>query len=92
MAGSLGFPPGKPRPASNALLADSLDMLADALIYALGLFALGNLGVLLAAIPVRWNQSPIPDIVIGLAIAMVVIRPAWHIVREVRNLLQAVAE
>ncbi len=151
---------------SVALLADSLDMLADAMIYALGLFALGraphwrvraamtsgifqmtlgigiavqaiwrffadtvpdvttmgifgvlaliantisfillaryrdgdinmratwictrndmigNVGVLLAAGLVSWLQSPIPDVVIGLIIAVVVIRSAWHVVRE----------
>jgi len=151
---------------STALLADALDMLADALIYALGLFALGraahwrvkaalasgifqlllgvgvaiaavgrfmevglpntatmalfgalalianticfvllsryrdgdinmratwicsrndmigNVGVLVAAGLVLWLQSPIPDIVIGLMIAAVVIHSAWRIVVE----------
>lgn len=153
---------------SAALLADSLDMLADAIIYALGLFALGravhwraraaltsgvfqlllgigvaieaiwktvtnglpdvatmglfgviallantvcflllsrfrdgdinlratwicsrndmigNIGVLVAAGLVMWLGSPIPDIVIGLLIAAVVIRSAWQIVIEAR--------
>ncbi len=153
---------------STALLADSLDMLADALIYALGLFALGraahwraraalasglfqlalgtgvavqamarvfvdglpdtatmglfgilalavnsvcfllllrfrhgdinlratwvcsrndmigNLGVLLAAGLVIWFDSLWPDIIIGLMIALVVIRSALHIVAEAR--------
>jgi cation diffusion facilitator family transporter len=151
---------------STALLADSLDMLADAIVYALGLFALGrarhwraraaltsgvlqlllgvgvaveaswkllvdalpdavtmglfgviallanttcflllarfrdadinlratwicsrndmlgNVGVLLAAGMVTWLGSPLPDIVIGLLIAAVVIRSAWRIVVE----------
>ncbi len=151
---------------STALLADSLDMLADALIYALGLFALGraahwraraaltsgifqlllglgvaaeaiwkmavnglpdaatmglfgviallantacflllarfrngdinlratwicsrndmlgNIGVLVAAGMVTWLGSSIPDIVIGLLIAAIVIHSAWHIIGE----------
>ena len=153
---------------STALLADSLDMLADALVYALGLFALGrathwraraaltsgtfqlllgvgvagealwktladglpdaatmglfgalallantacflllarfrdgdinlratwicsrndmlgNIGVLVAAGMVAWLDTPIPDIVIGLLIAVVVIRSALRIVVEAR--------
>jgi cation diffusion facilitator family transporter len=157
---------------STALLADSLDMLADALIYALGLFALGrarhwrvraaftsgifqlllglgiafeaiwkmvanglpdaatmglfgaiallantlcfllltrfrngdinlratwicsrndmigNVGVLFAAGMVTWFGSPIPDIMIGLLIAAVVIRSAWRIVIEAKEELQ----
>jgi cation diffusion facilitator family transporter len=157
---------------STALLADSLDMLADALIYALGLFALGraahwraraaltsgifqlllgfgvaiealwkavadglpdvatmglfgviallantlcfvlltrfrdgdinlratwicsrndmigNIGVLLAAGLVMWLGSPVPDIVIGLLIASVVIHSAWKIVIEAKKELQ----
>ena len=156
---------------STALLADSLDMLADAIIYALGLFALGrvshwraraaltsgvfqlllgsgiavealwkmlagglpdaatmglfgvlallantvcflllarfrdgdinlratwicsrndmigNIGVLVAAGMVTWFASPIPDIVIGLLIAAVVIRSAWRILVEARRVL-----
>lgn len=151
---------------STALLADSLDMLADALIYALGLFALtrathwrvraalssgifqltlgigiaiesttrifvndlpdtatmglfgilalvanticfvlltrfrgsdinlratwicsrndmlGNAGVLIAAGLVQWLNSSWPDIIIGLMIALVVIRSALNISRE----------
>jgi len=153
---------------STALLADSLDMLADALIYALGLFALGrarhwrvraaftsgifqlllgvgvaieaiwktvagvvpdaaamglfgviallanttslllltrfrdgdinlratwicsrndmigNIGVIIAAGMVTWLGSPLPDIVIGLLIAAVVIRSAWRVMIEAR--------
>ncbi len=154
---------------STALLADSLDMLADALIYALGLFALGramhwrsraaltsavlqgllgllvgvqaiahfftpvlpdsalmlwfgsialvansicfilltrfrygdinlratwlcsrndmigNIGVLLAAGLVVWLESPLPDVIIGLAIAGVVLYSAWGIGMEAFN-------
>jgi Co/Zn/Cd efflux system component len=44
----------------------------------------GNLGVLLAAGLVMWIGSPVPDIVIGLLIAAVVIRSAWRIVVEAR--------
>ena len=158
---------------STALLADSLDMLADAVVYALGLFALGrashwraraaltsgvlqlllglgvaveaiwkmvagslpdaatmglfgaialvantlccllplrfrdgdinlratricsrndmigNLGVLLAAALVIWTRSPLPDIVIGLLIAAVVVHSAWRIVNEARVQLRS---
>ena len=158
---------------STALLADSLDMLADALIYALGLFALGrakhwraraaltsgtfqlllglgiaaeaiwktvdnglpdtatmglfgalalvantvcflllarfqdgdinlratwicsrndmigNVGVLVAAGMVMWLDSPLPDIVIGLTIAAVVINSAWRIIAEANKELQS---
>jgi len=158
---------------STALLADSLDMLADAVVYALGLFALGrashwraraaltsgilqlllglgvaveavwkmvadslpdaatmglfgaialvantlcflllarfrdgdinlratwicsrndmigNLGVLLAAALVIWTGSPLPDIVIGLLIAAVVVNSAWRIVNEAKGQLRS---
>ncbi|NNG12774.1 MAG: cation transporter [Halobacteria archaeon] len=158
---------------STALLADSLDMLADALIYALGLFALGraahwrsrvalgsglfqlalgigvaghamakvfvdglpdtgtmgffgalalvvntvcflllarfrhgdinlratwicsrndmigNVGVLVAAGLVMWLDSMWPDIVIGLLIALVVIRSALRIITEARTELRS---
>lgn len=151
---------------STALMADSLDMLADALVYALGLFALGraehwknraaltsgifqmtlglgiliqpiyllstnnmpdafnmgafgvlaliansisffllmaykdgdinmratwvctrndmisNVGVLIAAGLVYWQSSPMPDIVIGIIIAFIVMRSAWGVIRE----------
>jgi len=160
---------------STALLADSLDMLADALVYALGLFAIGravhwrvraaltsglfqlllgigvavealsktlanglpdvatmglfgviallantlcfmlltrfrdgdinlratwicsrndmigNIGVLLAAVLVSWSGLPLPDIVIGLVIAAVVIHSAWRIVQEAGKSLQPAA-
>jgi len=42
----------------------------------------GKLGVLLAVGLVIWLDSPVPDVVIGLFIAGVVIRSAWHIVME----------
>lgn len=151
---------------STALMADSLDMLADAVIYALGLFALGraehwknrtaltsgifqmilglgilvqpiyllssnnlpdafnmgifgvlalvantvsfillmayrdgdinmratwictrndminNVGVLLAAGLVYWLSSPLPDIIIGLIIAVIVMRSAKGVIKE----------
>lgn len=153
---------------STALMADSLDMLADALVYALGLFALNraarwknraaltsgifqmilgvgilvqpiyllstdnmpdafnmglfgvlallantisffllmaykdgdinmratwvctrndminNVGVLSAAGLVYWLSSPLPDIIIGLMIAVIVMRSAWGVIREAR--------
>ncbi|MDX8385324.1 MAG: cation diffusion facilitator family transporter [Gallionella sp.] len=155
---------------STALIADSLDMLADAVIYAIGLFALSraahwkvraallsgslqlllgvgvaieaiwkltadslpdstimgifgaialianticfvllsryregdinmratwvcsrndmiaNVGVIIAAGLVLWTNSAMPDIVIGLIIAAVVIRSAWQIIGEARSL------
>ena len=158
---------------STALLADSLDMLADAIIYAIGLFALGranhwrvraaltsglfqlalgvgiaieavvkifvdglpdvatmglfgvlallantvcfvlltrfrdgdinlratwicsrndmigNVGVLAAAVLVAWTGSPYPDVVVGLAIAAIVIHSAWGIGREAQGQLRA---
>jgi Co/Zn/Cd efflux system component len=151
---------------STALMADSLDMLADALVYALGLFALeraahwknraaltsgifqmilglgiliqpiyllstnnvpdafsmgvfgglalianticffllmayrdgdinmratwictrndmiNNVGVLIAAGLVYWLASPLPDIIIGLFIAAIVMHSAWGVIRE----------
>ncbi|MBL4743066.1 MAG: cation transporter [Cycloclasticus sp.] len=156
---------------STALMADSLDMLADALVYALGLFALGraaywknraaltsgifqmilglgiliqpiyllstnnvpdafnmgvfgllalvantvsffllmaykdgdinmratwvctrndminNVGVLIAAVLVYWLSSPLPDIIIGLVIAAIIIRSAWGVIGEARKSL-----
>jgi len=154
---------------STALMADSLDMLADALIYAMGLFALeraehwknraaltsgvfqmvlgagilvqpiylistsnmpdafnmgvfgmmaliansisffllmayrdgdinmratwlctrndmiNNIGVLIAAGLVYWLSSPLPDIIIGVLIAFIVMRSAWAVIREARE-------
>lgn len=154
---------------STALMADSLDMLADALVYALGLFALGraehwknraaltsgifqmtlglgiliqpiyllstnnmpnafnmgvfsllallansicfyllmayrdgdinmratwvctrndiinNIGVIIAAYLVYWLNSPLPDILIGLFIAAIVMYSAWGVIREARS-------
>jgi cation diffusion facilitator family transporter len=153
---------------STALMADSLDMLADALIYGLGLFALGraaiwktraamtsgilqlllgigvavqavirmsvdylpdsatmgvfgvlalianticffllmryrdgdinmratwlctrndmiiNIGVLIAAGMVFWLSSPLPDLIIGLIIAAIVIHSAWGVIKGAR--------
>ncbi|PCI70926.1 MAG: cation transporter [Piscirickettsiaceae bacterium] len=154
---------------STALMADSLDMLADALVYALGLFALNrashwknraaltsgifqmtlglgiliqpiylistntmpdalsmgvfgvlaliantvcffllmayrdgdinmratwictrndminNVGVLIAAGLVYWLSSPLPDIIIGLIIAVIVMRSAWGVIKEAKT-------
>lgn len=154
---------------STALMADSLDMLADAFVYALGLFALGraeywknraaltsgifqmtlgigvavqaialmysgvmpiaaamgifgflallantvsfyllrhyrdgdinmqatwictrndminNVGVMTAAGLVAWLASPLPDIIIGLIIASIVIHSAWGVIRKAKT-------
>ncbi|PCI18284.1 MAG: cation transporter [Piscirickettsiaceae bacterium] len=154
---------------STALMADSLDMLADALVYALGLFALGraaywksraaltsgifqmilglgiliqpiyllstnnvpdafsmgvfgalalvantvsffllmaykdgdinmratwvctrndminNIGVIIAGGLVYWLSSPLPDIIIGIIIAAIVMHAAWGVINEART-------
>lgn len=49
---------------------------------------IGNVGVLFAAALVMWSGSPLPDIVIGLIIATVVIQSAWRIVTEAKEQLQ----
>jgi Co/Zn/Cd efflux system component len=45
-------------------------------------------GVLLAATLVAWSNSPLPDIAIGLIIAVVVVHSAWRIVIEAKKQLQ----
>ncbi|MGD2112391.1 MAG: cation diffusion facilitator family transporter [Gammaproteobacteria bacterium] len=45
---------------------------------------IGNVGVLVAAGMVAWSGSPLPDILIGLLIAAIVIRSAWRVVVEAR--------
>ena len=50
---------------------------------------IGNLGVLLAAALVIWTGSPLPDIVIGLLIAAVVVHSAWRIVNEANDQLRS---
>lgn len=45
---------------------------------------IGNVGVLLAAGLVMWSGSAIPDIVIGLVIAAVVVHSAWRITNEAK--------
>ena len=45
---------------------------------------IGNVGVLLAAGLVMWSGSAIPDIVIGLIIAAVVVHSAWRITNEAK--------
>lgn len=46
---------------------------------------ISNLGVLAAAILVAWLERPWPDLVIGLAIAVVVGRGGFEILRDVRR-------
>lgn len=50
---------------------------------------IGNVGVLFAAALVMWSGSSLPDIVIGLIIATVVIYSAWRIVTEAYDQLQS---
>jgi Co/Zn/Cd efflux system component len=50
---------------------------------------IGNIGVLLAAALVIWTGSPLPDIVIGLLIAAVVVHSAWRIINEAKGQLRS---
>jgi Co/Zn/Cd efflux system component len=49
---------------------------------------ISNLGVLVAAILVAWLERPWPDLVIGLAIAIVVGRGGFRILADVRRTAQ----
>lgn len=41
-----------------------------------------NVGVIMAALLVTWIQSRIPDLIIGGAIGLYVVKEAWEIIRE----------
>lgn len=41
-----------------------------------------NVGVIVAALLVMWGQSGIPDLIIGAAIGLYVVKEAWEIIRE----------
>lgn len=41
-----------------------------------------NVGVIAAALIVMWTQSRIPDLIIGGAIGLYVVKEAWEIIRE----------
>jgi len=43
---------------------------------------LANLGVIVAGLLVAWSGSPIPDLVIGTAISLLVLNGGWRILRE----------
>lgn len=46
---------------------------------------INNVGVLIAAVLVYWLSSPLPDFIIGLAIAAIIIRSAWGVIGEARK-------
>ena len=46
---------------------------------------INNIGVLIAAGLVYWLSSPLPDIIIGVVIAFIVMRSAWGMIREARE-------
>ena len=41
-----------------------------------------NVGVIVAALLVMWSQSRVPDLIIGAAIGLYVVKEAWEIIRE----------
>ncbi|MEY3463708.1 MAG: hypothetical protein RLZZ468_1486 [Cyanobacteriota bacterium] len=45
---------------------------------------LANLGVIAAGLLVAWSGSPIPDLLIGSAISLLVLHGGWRILREAR--------
>ena len=51
--------------------------------------AVGNIGVLVAAMAVGLTGSPWPDIVIGLIIAGVFVHPAIQVIREASRVVPA---
>ena len=46
---------------------------------------LANLGVILAGLLVAWSGSPIPDLVIGTGISLLVLRGGQRILRDART-------
>ena len=48
---------------------------------------INNVGVLIAAGLVYWFSTPLPDIIIGLIIAVIVMRSAWGVIREAKSTL-----
>jgi len=48
---------------------------------------INNIGVLIAAGLVYWFSSPLPDIIIGLIIAVIVMHSAWGVIREAKSAL-----
>lgn len=45
---------------------------------------INNIGVIIAAGLVYWLSNPLPDIIIGLIIAAIIIRSAWNVIAEAR--------
>ena len=50
---------------------------------------IANVGVIVSAGLVVWLDSPMPDLVIGTIIALVIVQSSWKIVAEARGLLAA---
>ena len=50
---------------------------------------IANVGVIVSAGLVVWLDSPMPDLVIGTIIALVIVHSSWKIVAEARGLLAA---
>ena len=50
---------------------------------------IANIGVIVAGILVLWTESRVPDLIIGCAIGLYVLREAFEILRESREELQA---
>ena len=46
---------------------------------------IANLGVIIAGVLVAWFASPWPDLIIGLIIAMVVVRGGLHIIKDANS-------
>ena len=53
---------------------------------------IANLGVMAAGALVAWLDSPLPDLIIGLGIATLVLRGGIHIVRDARRQSGAMSE
>jgi cation diffusion facilitator family transporter len=50
---------------------------------------IANLGVIVSGLLVRHFQTPLPDLLIGAAIALIVTRGGWRILSEARNETEA---
>ncbi len=51
---------------------------------------IANMGVIIGGLLVWWLNSRWPDIIIGLVISLVILRGAWHIVKDARSELKSV--
>lgn len=69
---------------SQALKADALDFLGDGLITFLGILAIGNAAVVVAAGLVAWTGTAWPDLGVAAVIAGLFLQSSWMIVRDDR--------